>query len=148
MRFTDSRGRKVLDTSTAVTLGKVDGFVVDPTTRRVVAVEVKVKGDADVLPWESLTGFGPDAVTVPDDSALVAAEGRVAELRGKPHALLKKRVLTEDGDELGKVSDVEFDPASGEVTGLLVTADRTESTVDGARLLGAGSYAVVVRRET
>jgi sporulation protein YlmC with PRC-barrel domain len=50
-------------------------------------------------------------------------------------------VLTEHGHFLGKVRDVEFDPANGRITSLMLK----EAFVDGERLLGIGSYAVVVR---
>jgi sporulation protein YlmC with PRC-barrel domain len=53
-----------------------------------------------------------------------------------------KRVLTSTGDEIGKIRDVDFDPASGVLTALLVD---NGSEVEAARLLGVGSYAVVVR---
>ncbi len=141
MRFTDCRKRPVVNTSDAVTLGKVDSLLVDPSTRRVVAVTVAHKGTADTLLWPALSAFGPDAVTVTGEDALSAPEGRVAELRGKDAALLGKRVLTDAGDETGTVEDVEFDPATGAVTALLTTVGE----IAGDRLLGVGSWAVVVR---
>lgn len=141
MRFRDATGRKVLDTSSAVTVGKVSGFVVDPVERRVVAVTVKRKGDADVLRWSDLASFGPDAVTVPGESAFTVADERVQALSGKAGALLKKRVLTDAGDAAGTVVDVEFDPDDGRVVTLLTS----EGDVAGERLRGVGSWAVVVR---
>lgn len=142
MRFTDSRGRKVLDTSSATTVGKVDALLVDPAERRVVAVKVKRKGDDDVLLWPALTSFGPDAVTVGGEDAFSQADDRLDALASKAGRLLGKRVLTDAGNEAGTVQDVEFDPEDGRVT-VLVT---TEGDVDGARLRGVGSWAVVVAR--
>ncbi|HVL93803.1 MAG TPA: PRC-barrel domain-containing protein, partial [Acidimicrobiales bacterium] len=52
-----------------------------------------------------------------------------------------RRVLTERGRELGAVADVEFDPATGAVTAVLVG----QTTVAGDRLIGLGSYALVVK---
>lgn len=142
MRFSEAGGRHVVSTSTATTVGRVHGFVVDPLARRVVALELKkTEGPGDTLAWEALTAFGRDAVTVPGAAAITTAEGRVAELTGKSHGLLRKRVLTEAGDEVGTVEDVEFEAASGRVTALLT---KTEE-IDGDRLIGIGSYAVVVR---
>ncbi len=142
MRFSEAGGRNVVSTSTATTVGRVHGFVVDPLARRVVALELKkTDGPGDTLSWEAMTAFGRDAVTVPGAEAITTAAGRVGELTGKVHAMLGKRVLTERGDEVGKLEDVEFDATSGQVTALLT---KTEE-IDGARLLGVGSYAVVVR---
>ncbi len=143
MRLTECRKRPVLDTSTALTLGKVDGLVLDPATRTVVAVTVKRKGDADTLLWGALQSFGPDAVTVGSEQALTEADEHVVELRTKRHAAVGKRVLTDAGDEAGTLQDVEFDPASGAVTALLTSAGE----VAGDRLLGIGAWAVVVRAD-
>lgn len=143
MRFSAAAGHKVVATSTASTVGKVSGFVVDPESRQVVALHLKkTDGDADTLLWSALTAFGPDAVTVTGADVLSSADGKVAELGDKHHTLLGKRVLTEDGDAHGKVDDVEFDPETGAITALITENDE----IPGARLAGVGSYAVVVRR--
>jgi sporulation protein YlmC with PRC-barrel domain len=54
---------------------------------------------------------------------------------------LGHRVLSDRGFELGAVEDVEFDPESGALTSVHVTKG---GAVTADRVLGAGSYAVVV----
>ena len=54
--------------------------------------------------------------------------------------ILGKRVLTEQGTELGTVTDVDFDPETGAVTTLITKTD----TIAGQRLIGLGGYAAVV----
>ncbi|SHH63417.1 Uncharacterized protein YrrD, contains PRC-barrel domain [Jatrophihabitans endophyticus] len=141
MLFSDVHGRKVVSTATAETVGKVDEFVVDPRARAVVAFRLKKTDDGDTLAWPALTAVGADAVTVADAGAVTEAQGRVAELVGKDHRAVGKRVLTAQGDELGKVADVDFDPADG----TLLTLRVGEREIPGADLVGIGSYAVVVR---
>lgn len=143
MRFSDATGRKVVSTSTAETVGKVDGFVVDPKSRAVLAVQVKRSRGGDTLAWSDITAFGADAVTVTDTDKLADAADAVAALSGKDHHLVGKRVLSTTGDELGKVDDIDFDPESGTLTTLFLA----DTEVAGARLVGVGSYAVVVRTE-
>jgi sporulation protein YlmC with PRC-barrel domain len=140
MRFTEAHGHKVVSTSTAETVGRVEALLVDPASRRVVALELKKAKDGDTLLWSNITAFGADAVTVAGAELLTPATPSVAALSGKTHALLGKRVLSSSGDELGSVADVEFDAGSGEVTGLLVH----ERMLAGSTLVGVGSYAVVV----
>lgn len=142
MRFSETSGRKVLDTASATTVAKVSALLVDPAERRVVAVKVKRKGDQDVLRWSALTSFGPDAVTVEGERVFTSSDAQLDALSGKAGALVGKRVLTDAGDEAGTVQDVEFDPADGTVTALLTS----EGDVEGSRLRGVGSYAVVVAR--
>jgi hypothetical protein len=92
----------------------------------------------------------------PDQIALVCVPFRIrggtllasAVLPGpslprKDHHLLGKRVLSTGGDDLGKVDDVEFDPGTGTITALLLPGGE----VAGIRLVGVGSYAVVLQAD-
>lgn len=142
MRFSDAKNHKVVSSSSAATVGKVKGFVVDPATRSVVGLRLKKTEDGDILRWDALTAFGSDAVTVTGPDVIVSEDEQVDALSGKDHAVLGKRVLSTWGDELGEVKDVEFDEATGAVTALLVKGN---DDVAGERLVGVGSYAVVVR---
>jgi sporulation protein YlmC with PRC-barrel domain len=142
IRFSDISGNPVMDTSTATTVGKVQAPIVDPVTQRVVAFRVKrSKGPGDVVLWEGLAGLGPDALTVDSAERLADAPAQWKTRAGSKLDLLGRRVLTEHGHDLGKVKDVEFDPATGRVTSLMLK----DAFVEGERLLGIGSYAVVVR---
>lgn len=141
MRFTAMLGLDVVSTSTAMTIGKIKSFVVDPETSTVAALILKkTPGDAELLLYTDLISFGPDAVTVEGEHKLCTSSPVVDHLLGKDHELKKKRVLTETGTDLGTVTDVEFAPEGGAVTALVTT----EVSVDGSGLIGIGSYAVVV----
>jgi uncharacterized protein YrrD len=68
IRFSDIAGNPVMDTSSALNVGKVQAPIVDPVVQRVVGFRVKKsKGPGDVLLWDHVAGLGPDALTV--DSA-------------------------------------------------------------------------------
>lgn len=142
MLFSEAKGRKVVSSSTATTVGKVTGFVVDPATRAVVGIQLKKAEHGDMLRWSDITAFGTDAVTVTSPDLIGDGGESVKALSGKAHRVLGKRLLTSTGDELGKVADIDFDPASGTLAALHVDDG---SVLDAARLLGIGSYAVVVR---
>ncbi|MHA3702102.1 PRC-barrel domain-containing protein [Jatrophihabitans sp. YIM 134969] len=139
--FSDANGRKVVSTSSAETVGKVDGFVVDPVTRSVVALEIKKAESGDVLLWRDIAGFGEDAVTVADAGAIIDAPPEIDALQGKDHELKGKRVLTVTGVDLGKVKDVDFDAQTGALTMLTLKGHE----IHGSALTGVGSYAVVVQ---
>ena len=140
-RFSDAKGRKVVSTSTADTVGKVNDFVVDPSSRSVLAVLCKKTESGEVLRWSDITAFGDDAVTVSGPEQIGEADEQVSELLGKDHQVLGKRVLSTHGADVGKVTDVEFDHESGAIENLVLGNE----TIGGSRLLGVGSYAVVVR---
>jgi sporulation protein YlmC with PRC-barrel domain len=141
MLFSDARRHKVVASSSAETIGRVSQLVVDPVTRSVVALQLKKTEGGDVLRWGDLTAFGTDAVTVTDAGKIGDGDERVRALTGKDHRVLGKRVLTSAGDDIGKVVDVDFDTRSGALTAILVDSG---NDVAADRLLGVGSYAVVV----
>jgi sporulation protein YlmC with PRC-barrel domain len=141
IRFSDISGNPVMDTATATTVGKLQAPVVDPVTQRLIGFRVrKSKGPGDVLPWAGIAGLGPDAITVDSAERLAEAPAEWKHRAAGKLDLLGRRVLTEHGHDLGKVRDVEFDPADGRVTSLMLKG----AFVDGERLLGIGSHAVVV----
>jgi uncharacterized protein YrrD len=140
MLISEGRGRRVVSTNSAETVGIIDTFIIDPGLRRVVAVGLtKVTGRFTVLPWERLS-FGADAVTTGGITDLVVPEGQLAILADRHHSALGKRVLDTAGRELGTAHDADIDPASGAVIALLVG----DFAVPGTALIGIGSYAVVV----
>jgi sporulation protein YlmC with PRC-barrel domain len=142
IRFSDIVDNPVMNTASALTVGRVGSLVVDPAARRVVAIGVrKSKGPGDTLPWDGITAIGPDAVTVDSEQRIADAPGELRRQVSLGEKLIGHRVLDDHGRELGHVRDVEFDPRDGSVVTLILK----DAYVDGARLLGLGSYAVVVR---
>ncbi len=140
MLFSTVLGRQVVGSSAADTVGQVAGFVVDPATRRILAVEVKKADSGTVLPWSRISTVGEDAVIVSSAESITVPDDATAALEGKAHVLVGKRVLTSAGNQIGTIDDVDFDPQSGAITALLLDT----GTVSGSRLVGVGSYAVIV----
>jgi sporulation protein YlmC with PRC-barrel domain len=88
-----------------------------------------------------LSGFGPDAVMVADESALRSpSDDREQAAAAGKLELLGKRALSERGNELGELADVTFDADTGVLEDLLIGNRR----VTARSVLGSGSYAVVV----
>ncbi|HYN73275.1 MAG TPA: PRC-barrel domain-containing protein [Nakamurella sp.] len=142
MLFSEAMGRKVVSTDTASTVGQVSDYVVDPRLPGIVALTLsRTSSRGSALPWPNIIAFGVDAVTVPGAAAVVEADQYLAELAGKPHTLLHKRVLTTSGVQLGTVLDVDFDPNLGRLAALILE----RGPIDAARLLGVGSYAVMMQ---
>lgn len=141
MRFSEAHHKQVVATSTATKAGRVEGFVVTARPAWISALRLgKVDGDGSLLGWSDLKAFGHDAVTVerpdvirrPVDADEERAASKDLDLLGKP-------ALDEYGDGLGLITDVDFDPATGEITA--VHTDREE--IRGAALIGLGGYAAI-----
>ncbi len=144
MWLSEALGRALVDSSTAQTVGQVAEFVIDPKSHSIVAVTLRRTQLGDTVLWTALSAFGEDALTVPGAEVILDANDAVAALAGKDHRVFGKRVLNTDGEDLGTLTDADFDPATGRLTELLLTS----GTVRGDRLIGIGSYAAIVHADT
>jgi sporulation protein YlmC with PRC-barrel domain len=141
-RFAAAVGRKVISRASAEELGRLTHVVVDVGARRVSSVIVGKGRKARLVDWDRLSGFGPDAVVVDEEDALrPPADDVERAAAGGDLDLIGKLALSERGNAAGTIDDVSFDPATGELETVVVGADERPA----AELLGAGSYAVVLR---
>ena len=59
-RFSEVAERPVMSTDAARTVGIVTGFVIDPDSKRVIALRLtKTPASGDTLHWEDLTASAP-----------------------------------------------------------------------------------------
>lgn len=144
IRLRDAMGRTVMARDTAEAVGQLHGAVVDAAARRVLAFQVGKGHKARLVDWPAITGVGPDAVVVDTEASLRAANGEREErvLKGDL-PLLGHRVLSDSGDVLGALDDIELDEASGEVLALVAGGE----TIAASQLRSLGAYAVVVASE-
>ncbi|CAM5704049.1 hypothetical protein SALBM135S_07602 [Streptomyces alboniger] len=139
MLLSQTVGRPVVSSADASRVGTVAGLVVDPENRRITALRLEdTKAGGDVIAWEDVHAVGPDAVVV----ATVATARFASADSAADRKLLGQRLLTDGGDSAGTLADVTFDPASGLLDALHTSRGER---IPGRRLLGCGSYAVVVR---
>jgi sporulation protein YlmC with PRC-barrel domain len=138
--FTAVSGRKVVSQKSAEELGEVAHIVIDVKRHKVASLIVGKGRKALVVDWDQVSGLGPDAVMVADESALHAPrdDHESAAADGKLE-LIGKRALNDIGNDLGELSDVRFDPKTGIIESL-VLGDREEAA---GSLVGAGSYAAI-----
>lgn len=143
MWFSDALGTAVMSRSDAERLGKVRRMLVDVGERRITALHIDGrKKKALLVDWEALVGFGPDAVVVSaDDTLRGPADDRELAMVSGDLDWIGRRLLTDGGDVVGVVDDVEFDPSTGAIT--MVATD--DQTYDADRLRALGPYCVIVR---
>lgn len=142
MLFSDAHRTDVVSTATATKVGRLEGFVVATGPARVALLRLgKTQGDGSLVSWEDVHGFGSDAVTVADAAVIRVPDGEwERRADAKELEIVGKRVLSERGDDLGEIADVDFDPE----TGAVITFITRKETIGGDRLIGHGRYAVVV----
>jgi sporulation protein YlmC with PRC-barrel domain len=141
-RFAAASGRRVVSRTSAEEPGKLAHIVVDVKQRQVTSLVVGKGRKALLIAWDQVSGFGPDAVMIADESALHEPrdDREQAAVAGKLE-LVGKRALSDKGNDLGTITDLVFDPDTGALESIVLD-DREEPA---ASLLGAGSFAVIVR---
>lgn len=140
-RLSDVAGTKVMSRASAQRMGKVERILVDVPPRRVIALQV---GRDELIDWADVSGVGHDAVVVEsEDRVRAAADAREERALAGDFDWKGKRVLSDRGNELGKVLELELDEVNGELQTLLTS----EGAVTASRLHALGPYCVVVRHE-
>jgi sporulation protein YlmC with PRC-barrel domain len=129
-------GRPAILRDTAEQAGEIKAFAIDAPTRRVVALVLSAGRSARIVDWSEVRSIGPDAVIV--DGSREPRDEDERTLAGAAHPL-DKRLLSDKGNEIGQVADATVDD-----DGVVLDLRSGEEVVTGDRLLGVGSYAVVV----
>lgn len=142
IRLSQVRGQRVLARADAQLVGSVRRLLVDPAGMKVDAAELEgVSEEATILPWEQVVSVGPDALMVEQAGVLQPPSEDVTErIAGGVYDLEGKKVLTDEGDSLGQLEDVEFDEHSGRITGLRVPGHSLAVN----RLVALGRDALIV----
>ena len=140
MRISEARRRPVVATDNAETIGHVDGFLIEAEAARITGMRIDGDDSATVLPWDRMTAFGVDAITVASAEALRAPADAGETRRCDPELdPIGKPAIEETGDTLGTVTDVEFDADTGAVRSVLTDV----YDIPADKLLGLGAYAMV-----
>jgi uncharacterized protein YrrD len=132
MHLSELRGRRVISRASAESLGEIGDALITTSPPAIAALQVGKGRKAGAVPWAQIVGVGPDAVIVTDDEAASQpTEGR---------SPMGRLVLSELGNAVGPVTDVEFDESSGALISLATEA----ALIEGDRVLADGPYAIVV----
>jgi uncharacterized protein YrrD len=110
--ITKNEGKKIED---------ISDVIFDPQSNRVVAFTASgggMFGKDKILLLEDVQNIGPDAVIVESESAVKQSDSvdqKIKSIAKSKNYLSKTKIITEEGKELGKVSNIMFDDTSGQV---------------------------------
>ncbi len=109
MRIREADGRPVVELATASTISEVTGFYLDGQVTRIVGLRLGKRRNAVYVDWADVNAFGPDAVTVPDGTVLEDSPRKPPPgWTSADDRLLGRTVLTDEGEAIGHVVNVEF----------------------------------------
>ncbi len=125
MKLSDLKRKTVVGLAGGHKLGTVADVLTDSSYRQVQALRVKpTEGGPDyVVSTDHVQAIGSDVVTVDDRDSLARVD-QVPELTRLPslNSLLGDHVVTERGDVLGTISEVDVDPSSRRIVALQYTS--------------------------
>ena len=135
----DVIGLKVVTVDTGTVIETVDDIAYDPINHRITALLVDSGGlfsSAKAIHIDDVRNIGEDAVIVHDDSAIRSIKELSSDVRSISDSnkhLVKTNVLTIDGKELGKVTDIFFDSATGYVKSMEVSQGGLKTMTEGKK---------------
>ncbi|HEV2809568.1 MAG TPA: PRC-barrel domain-containing protein [Acidimicrobiales bacterium] len=140
-RLSEVAGTKVMSKASAQKMGKIERILVDVPPRRVTALQV---ARDELVDWADVSGVGHDAVVVSsEESVRTAADAREERALSGDFDWKGKLVVSDRGNEMGNVVDLELDESSGQ----LEVVHTTEGRLEAGRLHALGSYCLVVRHD-
>lgn len=116
MKASNLRNMAVVSVQDGTRLGRVEQPLIDLPDWTLAALQVKGDSGSFVLPFREIERIGTDAITVPsEDVTRVAGTGGAIDRSVDLGTLEKLKVVDQNGTYLGTVSEVEVDPASGQI---------------------------------
>lgn len=156
----DVIGTKVISVNNGQEIGKVKDIIYDPRLNKVRALLIDEGGwfsDAKIISLENINSIGQDAVMVNSEAAIRKASEiseKVANIAKGGTYLTKTKVITESGTELGEVTDIFFDPSSGQVQEFEVSEGLVKDVRSGKKRFNisniktVGEEAIIVSQYT
>lgn len=147
----------VLAINTGEKIDTVKELIYDPEQNRVRGFLIDEGGwfsEAKVILIDDVKSIGKDALMVDSTEAIKRASdvrGKVAFIAEEGHYLTHTRVITEGGNELGKVTDIYFDSETGNVIEFEVSQGVVEDVKGGKKrfrledIVTVGKEATIVR---
>ena len=126
IRATELAGRAVVDIDAAEKIGAIDKMILDPDARHVAGFVVTRRGSFPgtrshlVIPASAVHAIGPDAVTI-KQSAVAGTDTARLDTLPRVSDVVGRKLVSEDGRFLGKVSDVLIDRNTGQIAGYLLS---------------------------
>ncbi len=157
IKGSDVIGLKVITLDTGEKVNTVTDIIFDPSANQVTALLIDEGGwfsEAKVILIQDVKAIGVDAVTIESSDLIKKASEapqRVTNIAQDKNYLSQSRVITEEGTELGKISDIYFDEHTGKVLQLEVTQGILKDTTGGKKLVNTsdiitvGEYALIVK---
>ena len=128
MKVSEIIGLKVFVMNSGKQMSSIDDVVYDPRVNGITTLLIDKKGwssDAKVIMFKDIRTINKDAVMIANENTIQKASNIVPginEIVKKNTLLTDTKVVTDSGSSLGTIRDLNFDPRTGIVNSLEVSA--------------------------
>ncbi len=141
-------GLPVVNVATGERVATVRSLVIDLVSGRLQGLVVQrgsLFREPQAFQWQQLHAIGQDAVLVKDGEKTRPLPQLLEEIppADTEEKLFGRQVLTTDGEAIGALQDVFFDPHSGTITHYLLADGLLQSLLEGSAVLPAPSQPVI-----
>jgi uncharacterized protein YrrD len=149
----DLHGLAIVDVANGKKLGSADEIVVSPDTGRVLGFVMKSMGvispNERIVEMSDIRAIGADAITVEGDEVARTSQAAAEEFRqarASKRGLAGKKVVTQDGNLVGTVTDYTIDEKGARVKALILGGGLFErgDAIPADRIVSVGTDVVVV----
>lgn len=149
----DLQGLAIVDVANGKKLGSADEIVVSPESGRLLGFVMKSLGvlspSERIVEMADVRSIGADAITVEGDEVAhttEAAAEQIRQARSGKRGLSGKKVVTQDGNLVGTISDYAIDEQEARVKALMLGGGLFEKgdAIPADRIVSVGEDVVVV----
>jgi len=120
MKFSELKGRAVVDVDAAHRIGTLENVIIDPASHQIMGIKVKpglFSGSA-IIAMAQVQSIGQDAITV-THTADMEHQGKDSPLSQLPdmNNVIGLQVVTQGGKLVGEISDVMLEATTLAITG-------------------------------
>lgn len=153
-------GLNVLSIQTGTKVADIKELLYDPSQNRVLGFLIDEGGwfsSSKIIKIEDVMSIGHDAVMIASDEIVKTADelqGKVSRIADEGHYLTHNKVVTEDGTDLGRITDILFEDTSGNVVAFEVSQGVVQDVRGGKKqirlddIITVGKEAVIVKAFT
>jgi uncharacterized protein YrrD len=138
----DIIGKQIIDLETGERFGRVKDLIFDQNENLMLALLVEEKGlfkSAQILPLRLAQAIGLDAVIAPSKKAVIEAKQvpEIHRILEGSNVLKGTRIMTLDGRDLGRMTDLYFDEETGAIEGYEVSGGMFADAYSGRSFVPA-----------
>jgi uncharacterized protein YrrD len=139
VKASEALGRQVVTRRGGREIGEVEDLIIDQAGQEVAGLVLRrhaLRGQR-VVRWSNVQAFGPHRVIIDTRRSLVriSKEPEIKTMLRRSTRVKGLRLVTTQGQKLGRIDDLSFDDTSGEITGYELKSRTLAEVTNGTPFL-------------